>query len=209
MKKPKKIVLGITGGFGSGKTTVAGIFKSFGAKIIDADKIAHSQLSPKTKTYKKIVKTFGERVLEANGAINRNKLAQVVFASKTSLKKINRIVHPQVIRIIRKKIKKIAKGIVALDAPLLLEAGLKNMIDKLIVVNISQKKQIERVHRKTGLRQRQILGRIKSQLSLEAKVSLADFVIDNSGTITQTKKQVLEIRRLLSNEGRTYGAKRT
>jgi dephospho-CoA kinase len=105
--------------------------------------------------------------------------------------------HPEIIRAINKKIKEISRGIIVLDAPLLIEKGLQNLVDKLIVVTITRIKQIERIRRKTNLKRTDILKRIKAQMPLSNKVRLADFVIDNSKTLEETKKQVIGIRRLL------------
>jgi dephospho-CoA kinase len=198
-RKPnrKKIVLGLTGSFGSGKTTVAGIFRSYGAEIIDADRIAHSCIAGGTKTYKRIYKVFGKDILKKNRTIDRVKLARIVFAHKGLLKKLNKIIHPEVIRIIRNKIKKSESKIVVLDAPLLLEAGLRRMVDKLIVVKIKRAKALERLRRKFPFSRRDLLKRIKHQMPLKLKLRLADFVIDNSGSIRKTREQVERIRRVL------------
>ncbi len=190
-------LVGITGSFGSGKTTVAGIFRSYGAEIIDADRIAHSCIADGTQAYKRICKAFGKDILKKNRTIDRVKLAGIVFAHKGLLKKLNKIIHPEVIRVIRNKIKKSRAKIIVLDAPLLLEAGLRRMVDKLIVVKIKRAEQLERIQRKFSFSREDILKRIKHQMPLQLKVRLADFVIDNSGTIEETKKQIEEIRRLL------------
>lgn len=192
-----KIILGLTGSFGSGKTTVAGILGSFGAKVIDADKIAHSLIRPESKIYKKIVNAFGRGILKGNKAISREKLAKIVFSNKSLLRRLNGIAHPEVIRVMRQKIKTSSASVIILDAPLLIEAGLGKIVDKLIVVTITGKKQIERISKKTGLKRQDILKRIKAQIPLRNKIRVADFVIDNNGTIKKTKKQVEEIRRLL------------
>lgn len=197
-RNKKKLILGITGGWGSGKTTVARIFKSFSVEIIDADKIAHQVTRPQTKIYKKIIRTFGGDILKEDKTIDRDKLGRIVFANRKLLKRLNKIVHPEVIRIIREKIKASSKGIIALDAPLLIEAGLEKLVDELIVVNITRKRQIERIQRKTGLSRPDILRRIKAQIPLSDKVRRADFVIDNSGTAEKTKKQAKEIAKRLS-----------
>jgi dephospho-CoA kinase len=199
-KKPsrnKKIILGLTGGVASGKTTVAAMFKSSGARIIDADTIAHSLLKPDTEVYCQVVKTFGKAVLKKNRALSRKKLGRIVFNDKALRKKLNRIMHPEIIRIIRKKLQALRQGAVVLEAPLLIEAGLTGMVDKLIVVNLSLAKQIKRIQQKTLLTKEEVFKRIRSQMPLEKKVRLADFIIDNNGTRKQTKKQVMKLRRLL------------
>jgi len=193
----KQIILGLTGSFGSGKTTVARIFRSFGAYIIDADKLAHNCISPGTSAYKRIIRVFGRDILNKNKAIDRRKLAAIVFNNRNLLLRLNNIVHPQVIRTIKSKIKSSRAKIIVLDAPLLLEAGLRKIVDKLIVVKITREKQIKRIQDKTSLDKADILKRIKSQISQNVKSRFANFVIDNSATLQETKKQAERIRRLL------------
>jgi len=197
LKDKRKLILGITGTFGSGKTTVARIFKSLGARIIDADRISHQLTRPQTKIYKKIVSIFGRDILKEDKTINRKRLAYIVFENENLLKRLNRILHPEIIRVIKQRISAYKSKIIVLDAPLLIEAGLKGLVDKLIVVKITRKKQIERIQKKFALTKAEILKRIKSQIPLSLKVRLADFVIDNSKTKRETKRQVEKIRRLL------------
>ena len=193
----KKIVIGLTGGFGSGKSTVARIFKACGAEIIDADQIAHKIIKPGTRIYKRITAIFDKQVLKKNRSIDRRKLGKIVFANKALLGQLNRIMHPEIIRIIRKKISQSKKKIIILDAPLLVEAHLNKITDKLIVVTINRREQLKRLFKKTGLSSAQILLRARRQIPLADKVRIADFVIDNNGTIGNTKNQVTEIRRML------------
>ncbi len=200
MKKPKqknKLILGLTGSFGSGKSTVAKIFTRYGAKVIDADKIAHQIVKPGSPVYKKIIYAFGKGVLGKNNRLDRAKLARSVFADKKLIRKLDRITHPKIIRLIKGEIKHTKSKVIILDAPLLIEAGLRNLVDKLIVVKIKRSKQLSRLIKKTRMRRNEILSRIKCQLPLGHKVRLADFVIDNSGDIKKTRKQVREIRRNL------------
>ncbi len=187
------MIIGVTGSFGSGKTTVARILESFGARVIDADRIARSLIKPKTKIYKKIINTFGEDILNKNQNIDRRKLADIVFGNKGYLNRLNKIIHPQVIRIIKDQIETKAPGFVVLDAPLLIEAGLLNLVDKLIVVRIDRRRQIDRLLRNSSLTKSEVLKRIKAQLPLQHKIRLADFVIDNRGTIRETRRQVKKI----------------
>ena len=185
----KSVILGITGGFGSGKTAVARIFSSFGAKLINADKIAHRVINPGSKAYKKIVATFGRGILKQDREVDRQKLAGIVFNNKNSLKRLNNIVHPEVIRIIKNEIKVSRAKVIVLDAPLLLEAGLEELVDKLIVIKITKDGQFKRIQNKTFLSKADILKRIASQIPLRVKARLADFVIDNSGTIKKPRNR--------------------
>lgn len=188
-----KLILGITGSFGSGKTTVAQIFKSSGAHVLDADKLAHDCLIPGTLSYKRIIKVFGKGILKQDKTIDRKKLAAIVFNNKNLLLKLNRIIHPAVIRIIKDKINSSGSKLIVLDVPLLLESGLKKQADKLIVVKITKQKQIERIRKRDALGLRDILNRISNQIPLKQKAKLADFIIDNSGTLKETRKQVKNI----------------
>jgi dephospho-CoA kinase len=193
----KKMTIGLTGSFASGKTTVAGMFRSFGAAVIDADRISHGLIAPGMSAYKKIIKAFGRSVVKANGSIDRDKLGKIVFKDKALLNRLNHILHPEVIGVINKMIRGCRNKIVVVDAPLLIEAGLDKAVDKLIVVKIAKKKQIERAKIKTWLSAADISKRIRSQIPLCNKVRIADFVIDNSKTIEKTKEQAARIRRLL------------
>jgi len=193
----KRLILGITGSFGSGKTTVAKMFASHGARLIDADKIAHNVIKPGNIAYKRIITDFGKNILNKNKEINRGKLARIVFNNQRLLKRLNNIVHPQVIRIIRKQIETSKSKLIVLDVPLLIEAGLEKIVDKIIVVKTNKEKQIERIQSKTSLGRKDIFKRIRFQIPQNVKLRLADFIIDNSGTIKETRKQVMQIRRQL------------
>ena len=196
-KQKNKIVIGLTGSFGSGKSTVAGIFSSYGAAVIDADKIARGCFNRGKKIYKKVILAFGNKILGADKNIDRHKLAKIVFNNKKLLGKLNNIVHPEIIRIVRSKISSKKKGVMVLDAPLLLEAGLQNAVDFLVVVTLDKDKQFSRLIKKTSLKKADIAKRIKYQIPLRAKARLADFIIDNNGSLKNTRKQVAQIRRKL------------
>lgn len=194
LKQKNKIIVGVTGSFGSGKSAVSGILASYGAKVIDADKIAADCLRRGSRAYKKAILTFGKGIVGKDRNIDRLKLARIVFNDKKLLKKLNRIIHPEVKGIIKARINSEKKGVIVLDAPLLLEAGLKNAVDKLIVVIIDPDAQIRRLVKKTLLKKADILKRIRFQIPQNVKSHLADFIIDNSGSLQRTKKQVAQIK---------------
>ncbi|MBU0604766.1 MAG: dephospho-CoA kinase [Candidatus Omnitrophica bacterium] len=188
-------VIGLTGSFGTGKTFVASIFRSFGARVIDADVIAHRVIRKGSPAYKKIVEAFGHSILGPFGHINRGKLASRVFASPSKVAKINSIVHPEVIRIIKASISAVADkdAVVVVDAPLLIEARLLNIVDKLVVVKSSKKRQIERCRKKFQIKQAEVLKRIRSQMSMKRKLKMADFVVKNDSTRSSTRRQVRKV----------------
>ena len=192
-----KLIIGITGSFGSGKSTVARFFRQAGVKVIDADKIAHTFLTPKSKAYKKIIRLCGREIIGNDNLLQRSKISRFIFKKKALVRKLNNIIHPEVIRAIKNQIRLAREKTVIIDAPLLVEVGLQNKVNKLIVVSLDRKKQIERLRRKTALSRQEIIARIRSQIPLRAKMRLADFIIDNSGSLKETRKQVTAIRRQL------------
>ena len=189
-------VIGITGGFGTGKTTVARIFKGLGAVVLDADEIAHKVISRSRPAYKRIVKIFGGGILK-NKKIDRKRLGEIAFQNKALLRKLCKIIHPLVIRKIKEEISRLKRkapaAVVVLDVPLLIEAGLLRMVDELIVVKASRNLQIKRCQEKTGKKRQDILARIKAQMPINEKIRFSDFVIDNSGTRNRTKGKVRKI----------------
>lgn len=192
-----RLILGITGNFGTGKTTVAGYFKSFGAKIIDADKIAHIVIEPGSKAYNKIIGIFGKEIVKKNKTIDRVLLSKIVFNNSGLLKRLNRIIHPEVGKIIKEEIKASREKVIVLDVPLLYESGLQYLADKIIVVKARREKQFERIVSGRSFTKEEIIKRIRAQMRLSDKIRRADFVIDNSGSKENTKKQVEKLRRIL------------
>ena len=189
-------VIGLTGSFGTGKTFVASLFKRLGAKVIDADRLAHRCLARNSRAYKKIVAFFGERVLDGRHNIDRRALGRIVFDDERKLKKLCAITHPEVIRAAKKEIAKSPKGrIIVIDAPLLIEANLAGAVDALVVVTSSRKKQVERCMKKFGMAKGEVYKRIRRQMPLAKKVKLADFIIDNNSSRSQTRRQVAAIWR--------------
>ena len=191
----KKPIIGILGGIGSGKSTVAAEFAKLGCKVIDADKIAHGLLDePSVK--EKVVGLFGRSILNPEGKIDRGKLAEVVFADADKLSLINEIIHPLVLQRARELIKQYdcqnqVKAIV-LDMPLLVEVGWDKRCDKLIFVDCEQKLRLDRA-KKLGFDKNQVKIRENFQISLDNKANLADNTIENNSDFSVLAKQVVNI----------------
>lgn len=190
-------IVAITGGFSTGKTTVANIFEELGAEVIDSDKLAHDIYSPNKPAWNKIVKYFGKSILCKNKKIDRSKLADIVFKNKENIKKLNSIVHPYVEKELKSIINKYKKNkknkILIIEVPLLFEAGMREMFDKIIVVSCGAEEQYMRIKKKYKKNDKEISQRIKSQWDLSKKEGLADYIIDNNGTKRDTKRQIIRI----------------
>ncbi|MFH1717218.1 MAG: dephospho-CoA kinase [Planctomycetota bacterium] len=191
----EKPVIGILGGIGSGKSTVAAEFAKLGCGAIDADKIAH-ELLDQDAVKEKIVARFGRMVLDGTGGIDRRKLAGVVFSNAEKLSFLNRIIHPLVLERVKKLIRlynrqRHVKAIV-LDMPLLLEVGWAERCDKLIFVNSEQKLRENRV-KKMGFDENHLKIRENFQISLDKKVSLADNMVENNSDFSALVRQVADI----------------
>lgn len=183
------LVIGLTSSIGCGKTTVAGFFRELGAKVIDADAIVHDLYRQDTALKKKLLAAFGSGIL-LHGAIDRKALAAIVFHDAKQLRTLNALVHPVVLVCIQKEIESTRKKAVVLDVPLLVEASALRLVDKLIVVQCSFTQQLERVMHHLGLSREEALSRISAQLALKEKIKLADYVIDNGGSLRHTRRQV-------------------
>ncbi|MFA5059858.1 MAG: dephospho-CoA kinase [Candidatus Omnitrophota bacterium] len=190
------LIVGITGSLATGKTTVAKMFKRYGAKILDADQMAHQALDSNRQCFLSIVRYFGKEILDGK-RIDRKKLADIVFEDPKKLKKLVSIIHPVVVKEIRAQVTQLKKskksGVLVLDVPLLIEAGLHKWVDFLIVVKAGQKKQVERAVKGKNIASQQAVQRIKSQMPLSEKIKLADIVIDNNKSLTETRRQVSAI----------------
>jgi dephospho-CoA kinase len=195
------MIIGLTGGIASGKTTVSNILKELGAIIIDADKIAHEVLNKGEKGWKRVVKHFGNRILTDNGEIDRSYLGKIVFSNKDELRLLESITHPLIIEEIKNEIDRGRKTgkILVLDAPLLYETGLDRLVDQVWVVYVSKDIQLSRLKRRNGLNKKEAELRIDSQLSLKKKIEMADIVIDNNLSKKELINIVIKIWRDLSS----------
>lgn len=187
------MIIGLTGGIASGKSTVSAYLAELGAIIIDADKIAHEIMEKGKTAYWQIIEAFGREILAENGEIDRSRLGKIVFNELEKKKILEEITHPQVIREMREKIEeyRAENKVIVLDIPLLFEAGLEFMVDEIWVVYVDRGTQLQRLMARDGLSYEEANKRIQAQMSLEKKRDLADFVINNKGNIEDLKRQVL------------------
>jgi dephospho-CoA kinase len=199
----EKPIIGILGGIGSGKSTVAAEFAKLGCKVIDADKIAHELLDePSVK--EQLLSIFGQDILDSSGKINRSKLAEIVFTDDKMLVSLNSIIHPLVLQRAQELIEQYKsqnqiKAII-LDMPLLVEVGWHKRCDKLIFVNCEQKLRLQRA-KKLGFDENHMKIRENFQISLDNKESLADNTIENNSDLSAIANQVTGIFSYIVNNG--------
>ena len=194
MNKP--FILGLTGGIGTGKTTVALMLKELGAYIIDADEISRHALDKQTDCYLKTVETFGREILQDDGTVDRKKLAATIFSDPTAREKLNGIIHPHVKKTIFSESEKAAEAgerLVIWDIPLLFETGYELYTDAVLVVTCPLPLRLERLKRRSGLSESEALDRICAQMSDDERCAKADFVIDNAGTLDELKSKVRSV----------------
>lgn len=190
--------LGLSGGIGSGKSTVAKMLSDLGAVVIDADAIAREVLEPGQVGYEQVIHTFGEDVLDSTGNIDRKKLAELVFQNVSKLSQLEEIVHPAVIarvRQIRESLPQTSN--VVYDTPLLVEKQLQNQFDKVLIVVADADIRIERLISR-GLDLADIEARILNQATDEQRADVADFVIFNNGSIQDLRDAVAKVWSQLS-----------
>jgi len=183
--------VGLTGGIASGKSTVAKMFESKGAYLIDLDKLAHIVEEPGQIAWKAIVDSFGTDILNEDRTINRIKLGLIVFPDREKLSRLNSIVHPAVFEEWRRRIEHIrgknTEAIIISDIPLLIEVGMQNQVDVVVLVYISPEDQIERLMDRNGVSRVDAERRLSAQMPIDEKISHADFVIDNRGSLEKTE----------------------
>lgn len=187
------MIIGLTGGIASGKSTVSNFFKELGVEIVDADIVAR-EISERKATIDEICNIFGRDILDENGRIVREKLRERVFQDKRLVQKLNSIIHPQVIEYFKeRKDENREDELLIFDVPLLYEAKMDTLCDKVIVVGVDRKKQIERVIQRDGSSEEVARNIIANQMSLDDKIKRADIVIMNDGTLEELKGKVLKV----------------
>jgi len=190
------LVIGLTGNFGTGKTTVSQILAELGAVIIDADKLGHELLQLGSQAYQEVVVAFGKAILKPNREVDRDKLGQLVFADATALAQLNRIMHPRMYKIAQERIEQYRKQgtkVAVLEAALLIEAGWTPLVDQVWVTVAPDDVIVNRLKNQRGLAEGQILARLHSQMPPEEKTKRADAVIDTDCPLDELKAKVTSL----------------
>ena len=189
-------VIGLTGGIGSGKSTVSQFLAELGAVLLDADKIGHEAFMPDTGAWRDVVAAFGREILAPGGEVDRQKLAEIVFSDPEALTRLNQIMHPRMYQMAEERIEECRRqgaDVVVLEAALLIEANWTPLVDEVWVTVAPESAVLERLNKQRGLEREQTLARIRSQLSAEERIKQADVVINNDGDLDDIQTRVKEL----------------
>jgi dephospho-CoA kinase len=187
------IVIGVTGGVGTGKSTVSKMLRDLGAALIDADELAHQVILPGQPAFEDLLREFGPGILAEDGTIDRRELGRRAFSVPEGAAAVNRLIHPRVLGAIRDRLRELAAEdtpAAVLDVPLLFESGCDKLCDQVWVVTADAHDRRRRLARREGTEAGEVLSRERWQMSLDEKLARADAVIDNSGDIETTRSQV-------------------
>lgn len=191
------LVIGLTGNIGSGKSSVARLLSNMGAQVIDTDQIARDVVAPGTPGFKEITAQFGASVLNPDGTLNRSQMAQIVFNDPTALKHLNAIVHPKIKLEVIKAIDNYRKNnpapLLVIEAPLLIETGMHQLVSEVWLVTIDSKTQLNRIINRDQVTKEQVQQRLAAQMPQEDKLPYANKIITNNGTPDETLQQVQQI----------------
>ena len=182
--------IGLTGGIGSGKTTVTQYFETLGVPVIDADEISRQLVKPGLPAYETIIHTFGDDVLNANGELDRSKLRTLIFLDAEKKRTLESILHPLIRKTISENIEKLDSAYCIISIPLLIETNQLSLVDRVLVVDVDPQVQISRTQKRDGDDRRQIESIIRSQVNREDRCAVADDILDNSGEIEQLKQNI-------------------
>jgi dephospho-CoA kinase len=186
-------IIGLTGGIGSGKSTVADFLVELGASLIDADKVGHEALEPDNEGWGKVTAAFGKDILKSNQQIDRAQLAKLVFGKPDALKKLDAILHPIILGMVKTRLaalKKQGVKVAVVEVPLLIEADWKPYVDEIWVTVASEATVLKRLKDRNGYSEAESLSRIRSQMTNEERIKFADRVIHTDGPLNDVKEQV-------------------
>ena len=185
----QKLIVGLTGGFGVGKSSVAQRFKNMGAEVIDADDIAHDAMKKGSPVFDAVIELFGEALHPGGKKMDREKVAEIVFADPQKRKELEAIIHPFVYKKIKEKIEASERQVILVEVPLLFEAGFETLCDKVVVVTCNSTVKMKRLINKKFTEQ-EVRARERAQMSEALKAQKGNFIIDNSKSIYQTQREI-------------------
>jgi len=186
------LLVGLTGGIGSGKTEVRKAFARLGAKTLCLDEAAHRALAKGGAAYRPVVGAFGCGILDRRGEIDRRALGRIVFADARLRRRLERLTHPAVLAEMRRRVRAQRRGLLVVDAPLLFEAGLEREFDLTVVVTAGRERRLRRLRRRAGASPGELRRRLAAQMPLTRKAARADVVIPNDGTRSDLRRKVSE-----------------
>lgn len=191
-----RMILGVTGGIATGKSSVTELFRALGLPVVSADELARDAVRVGTEALRQIAERFGAKVLCDDGTLDRESLAQIIFADATARRELNRITHPVIARLAESTLAGLVEAgatHIIYEAPLLYEAGAESRVDKVLVVTAQPEVQKKRLMARDGIDAAAAEARIAAQMSLDEKTKRADYVIDNSGAPAETARQVANL----------------
>lgn len=197
------LVIGLTGGIGSGKSTVASIFAEFHIPIIDTDEIARQLVMPGQTALQEIIDTFGDDILLPNKELDRKKMGSISFTDNSARKKLEQILHPKIRLEVEKQLANLAVPYVIIVVPLLTEKGKYDFIDRVLVVDCEESQQLSRTIKRDKRNKDQIQAILKSQASRQQRNAIADDIIENTGDIAALRQAVSELHKLYLSLGKT------
>jgi dephospho-CoA kinase len=188
------LLVGLTGGLGAGKTTVARMLGDRGAVVIDADELARRALEPGTRAYQQVCDLFGDEVVGPSGALDRSAIAERVFADQDLRRALESITHPEVFRLLAQEVETLrgTDSVVVFDVPLLIESGFHRVVDVVVVVTAPEALQMERV-RTRGMTEESARARLQAQADPADREAAADLIIENAGTLEDLERRVDEV----------------
>ena len=190
------IVIGLTGGIGTGKSEVARIFQELGAVLINAYQLCHQAYTPHSEIWQEVVKAFGDEILQPGGEIDRKKLGSIVFADPDQLTRLNQIMHPRMARMVAQQVEELREqgaDVVVVEAALLFEAGWDSLVGEVWSTESPEDLVIKRLQSRSGLSQEEAKKRIDSQMSAEERTSRSQVIVDNSGDLVELERVVRNI----------------
>ena len=187
------LVIGLTGGIGTGKSEVTRLLQALGAIVINADRVGHEAYNPGSESWQQVVEAFGEDVLQPDGEIDRRKLGAIVFSDPEQLARLNQIMHPRMARIVAEDLEELrAQGtqVVVVEAALLYEAGWDSLVDEVWATDSPVEAVIQRLQARNGMSPEEVLKRIDSQMDRSERLDRAQVVVDNSGDVAALEETV-------------------